>query len=163
MPLMGEFGTRLYDFTSKIRTIVVRIGGVETVEFETSTIKDKDLARIFFFLSSSPFFPLSKDRTRCPLLPSSIYSDASWKEIQRQRTTLTKEIFILDGENRDIANNGITRAAFRFKMRRDQSIKEQTGDAFNCPPFIFLNPICSFVIELYPFIFGIHRFSMLIG
>lgn len=113
MPLMGEFGTRLYDFTSKIRTIVVRIGGVETVEFETSTIKDKDLARIFFFLSSSPFFPLSKDRTRCPLLPSSIYSDASWKEIQRQRTTLTKEIFILGGENRDIANNGITRAAFR--------------------------------------------------
>lgn len=55
MPLMGEFGTRLYDFTSKIRTIV-RIGGVETVEFETSTIKDKDLARIFFFLSSI-FFP----------------------------------------------------------------------------------------------------------
>lgn len=42
--------------TSKIRTIVVRIGGVETVEFETSTIKDKDLARIFFFLSSI-FFP----------------------------------------------------------------------------------------------------------
>lgn len=111
MPLMGEFRTRLYDNVqnsndrcknrwrgnSRIRNI-----------YHQRQRFSKDL--LFSLLH---FFPLSKDRTRCPLLPSSIYSDASWKEIQRQRTTLTKEIFILGGENRDIANNGITRAAFR--------------------------------------------------
>lgn len=80
--------------TSKIGMIVVRIGGVETPA-RNAYIKDKDLARIFFFfpLHFPPCTPL-KGLDSMSITSIANLCDASRRNLGA-KTTLTKEIFIL--------------------------------------------------------------------
>lgn len=163
MPLMGEFRIRLYDNVQNWNDRCKNRWRGNASRARNAYIKDKDLARIFFF------FPLHFS----PLHPSQrIGLDVHYFHRQFMRCFAEKFRGRDHFDEGDLYSGGTHRVKigisrimellvqpadrFRFKMRRDQSIKEQTGDAFNS---LHLSQSNFFLcVELYPFIFSIHRF-----
>lgn len=152
--------------TSKIGMIVVRIGDVETpgrTEIDLD-IKDKDLAgsSFFFFpLHIFPVAPLSKGWLDVHYFHQFMRCFA---EKFRGKDHFDEGDLYSGGTHR--LKIGISRImellvqpiALVLKCVAINRSKSKRGTLLTSLPFIFLNPICSFVLNYYPFIFSIHRF-----